>query len=301
MPSAIVQRLAFIGFGEAASAVARGLTEAGVRVDMRAYDIKSASDDAAVREQLRHDCEAAGVQSCATLEEALAGAELVFSLVTADQAAAAARSAASLLAPGQHFLDCNSCSPGCKAASAAAIATSGAFYSDVAVMAPIYPARQRTPLLIAGEQAPTLQSLLERLGMNATLMPGAVGAASTVKMLRSIMIKGMEALSAECFLAARSAGIEEQILQSLDKSFPGFGWREKAGYNLERMRRHGIRRAAEMREVTTTLAELGIGNEMASATTVWQQRIGDLQIRDDSTDLAHQADSILQRLTGATD
>ena len=69
-----------------------------------------------------------------------------------------------------------------------------------------------------------------------------------------------------------------------------------AGYNLERMRRHGIRRAAEMREVATTLEELGIGNDMARA-TAWRQRIGDLQIQDDSTDLAQQADVLLQRLS----
>ncbi|GGO85920.1 dehydrogenase [Marinobacterium nitratireducens] len=298
MPSTAPQRLAFIGFGEAASAIAAGLSEAHTGIEMRAFDIKSDSDDDAIREQLLTDCNAAGATACATLAEAIDGAELIFSLVTADQAAAAARSAAPLLAPGQQYLDCNSCSPGCKADSARLIAATGACYGDVAVMAPIHPARQRTPLLVAGEQAAQQQALLEGLGMNAKLMPGAVGAASTVKMLRSIMIKGMEALSAECFLAARRAGVEENILASLDKSFPGFDWYPRAGYNLERMRRHGIRRAAEMQEVTATLTELGMANDMARATTAWQQRIGDMQLDDSSTDLILQADTILERLGG---
>lgn len=298
MSSDAALRLAFIGFGEAATAIAAGLIDDGVAVEMRAYDIKSDSQDTAVRDRIRRDYQSAGIQGCATLAEAIAGTELVFSLVTADQAAVAAAAAAPLMQPGQHLLDCNSCSPGCKAASAALIAPTGAFYSDVAVMAPIHPARQRTPLLVSGDHSAALLPRLERLGMNVRLMPGAVGAASTVKMLRSVMIKGMEALSAECFLAARRAGVEEDILQSLENSFPGFGWRERAGYNLERMRRHGIRRAAEMREVANTLAELGIGNDMASAATAWQQRIGELQIRDDSTDLAQQADEILERLSG---
>ncbi|MBL1375859.1 NAD(P)-dependent oxidoreductase [Zobellella iuensis] len=300
MPTDTALRLAFIGFGEAASAIALGLREAGAAVEMRAYDIKSDSDDAPLRERLRHQYQAAGVRACATLAEALDGAVLVFSLVTADQAALAARAAAPLLQPGQHFLDGNSCSPGGKRGSAMLIAASGARYSDVAVMAPIHPARQRTPLLLSGEHAAGLQPLLERLGMNARLMPGAVGAASTVKMLRSIMIKGMEALSAECLLAARQAGIEETILPSLEQSFPGFGWRQQAGYNLERMTRHGLRRAAEMREVAATLDELGMGNEMAAATAAWQQRIGELGIRNDSTDLARQADPILEHLARAS-
>jgi 3-hydroxyisobutyrate dehydrogenase-like beta-hydroxyacid dehydrogenase len=88
------------------------------------------------------------------------------------------------------------------------------------------------------------------------------------------MIKGMEALTAECFLAATRAGVEPQIVASLAKSFPALDWKKIVAYNLERMANHGTRRAAEMEEVADTLRELGIDPHMASATVQRQRQMG---------------------------
>ncbi len=90
-------------------------------------------------------------------------------------------------------------------------------------------------------------------GGSVAIVPGAVGAASSIKMIRSVMVKGLEALTAECFLAADAAGVTEAVRASLDASWPGTDWGAKADYNLERMMAHGIRRAAEMEEVAKTL------------------------------------------------
>jgi hypothetical protein len=93
------------------------------------------------------------------------------------------------------------------------------------------------------------------------------------------MVKGMEALTAECFLAARRAGVGAQVLASLSESFPGMDWPKQSAYNLERMASHGIRRAAEMREVAATLRELGVEPLMAVATTERQAEIGRLDLK----------------------
>ena len=85
-------------------------------------------------------------------------------------------------------------------------------------------------------------------------------------MLRSVMVKGIEALTAECFLAARKAGVADEVAASLDASWPGTDWAARADYNLGRMREHGLRRAAEMEEVAATLEALGEGSDMARAT-----------------------------------
>ena len=103
-----------------------------------------------------------------------------------------------------------------------------------------------------------------------------VGDASTIKMLRSVMVKGLEALTAECLLAARRAGVEGAVLASLQASDPGFDWTARSAYNLERMMVHGRRRAAEMREVAATLRELGLPDRMAAATADWQAELGAL-------------------------
>ena len=112
----------------------------------------------------------------------------------------------------------------------------------------------------------------------------AVGEASTIKMLRSVMMKGLEALTAECLLAARRAGVEGAVIASLQASDPGFDWQRRSAYNLERMMAHGLRRAAEMREVAATLRELGLPDRLAVATADWQQQVGALGLEAGEAD-----------------
>ena len=77
-------------------------------------------------------------------------------------------------------------------------------------------------------------------------------------MIRSMMMKGLEALVCECVFAGRKAGVIETVLDSLDDTYPGFDWKKRAAYMLERVMTHGVRRAAEMREVALTVDLLGL-------------------------------------------
>jgi len=259
-----VGTIALIGFGEA------GMAFAGAwPADTKAYDIKT--DDPALAVAKRADYARAGISGADTLAEALDGAELVVSLVTADQALAAAETAAKLIAPGALYCDLNSVAPQTKQEAARLIEAAGASYADVAVMAPVHPAGLAVPMLVSGADAcPALAAL----GFSPRRIDGPVGRASTIKMLRSVMVKGIEALTAECFLAARRAGVADEVAASLDASWPGADWAARADYNLGRMRAHGFRRAAEMEEVAATLEGLGQSSDMARATAQVQRRIG---------------------------
>ncbi len=137
--------------------------------------------------------------------------------MTAGEALKVAQQAAALLQPGQYFLDLNSVAPETKR-QAAEHFLPGA-YIDVAVMAPVPPARLQTPLLIGGPQAEAIAPRLQRLGLNARYGASTVGGVGD-KMCRSVMIKGLEALTTECLFAAREYGVEEEVLSSLHHSFP---------------------------------------------------------------------------------
>jgi 3-hydroxyisobutyrate dehydrogenase-like beta-hydroxyacid dehydrogenase len=115
-------------------------------------------------------------------------------------------------------------------------------------------------------------------------------------MVRSVIIKGIDALTAECMLAARRAGVADAVLASLQASDAGIDWRARASYNLERMMVHGGRRAAEMREVARTIAQLGLPGRMACATAEWQQAIGDLGREGGEDRVDDRADRILAAL-----
>lgn len=286
------REIAFVGFGEAAGAFAEGWGLARCAA-VAAYDLKL--DDAATAAGLRARAGERGV-ACGPHDRVVGQAAAVFCLVTADQAGAAAAAAAPVIAPGALWLDGNSVAPQTKRRAAERLAAAGADYVDVAIMAPVFPRKHETPMLISGPGAARALPLLDRLGMKARLLDARTGSASAVKMIRSVMIKGMEALFAECLLSARRAGVEGEVLASLAGSNPEIDWPAKAAYNLERMMLHGRRRAAEMREVAATVAALGLPPGLSAAGADWQERIGDLGLEAGEAALLSQLDAILARL-----
>ena len=292
--------IAFLGFGEAARAFLDGWrTVPNFTARVTAYDIKTDSADAEVRAGKRGDYVAAGVIGASSAPEAVAGAEAVFSVVTADQAHEAAIAALPGFSRGVFFFDCDSCAPQTKQRTAKEVDAAGGRYIDVAVMAPVHPRLHRTPLLISGPHAKDAAPVLAALDMAAEIHDGPVGAASAIKMIRSIMMKGLEALVCECVLAGRKAGVIETVLDSLDDTYPGFDWKKRSAYMLERVMVHGVRRAAEMREVALTIDLLGLGGAMSRASVGWHQSIGDLGLSANASedkDYRILADKILAHL-----
>lgn len=287
-------KLAVIGFGEAGRAFASGWSRPEGMV-IYAYDPK-ASDDT-TRASFAAAAGAAQVTLAATNIAAVEHADAIFSLVTADRAHEAARECAAQIKPGAFFFDCNSCSPATKEASAKVIGNAGGRYVDVAVMAPVHPKRHETPVLLSGPEAEAALPVLTSLGMLPRVAGVRVGEASSIKMLRSVMIKGLEALTAEAMLAARKAGVEAAVIASLQASDPGIDWEKRSAYNLERMMVHGERRAAEMREVAATLRELGLPDRMSTAIVDWQAEIAALHLDGGEASLSARADRILGALT----
>lgn len=285
--------IALVGFGEAGHAFASGWSLPPT-VRPKAYDVKL--HDEATSGQVLERCASAGAEPVADANKALDGAGLVFSLVTADQALEAARTCAPHLERNALWLDCNSCAPQTKQQAALLIEAAGGRYVDVAVMAPVYPKRHEVPLLLAGPHAAEAASVIVRLGMRPAVSGDRIGDASSIKMLRSVMIKGLEALTTECLLAARRAGVEDAVLASLQASDPGFDWRARSSYNLERMMVHGARRAAEVEEVCATLRGLGLPDWMSRGTVEWQRLVSSLGVVPGEDDLTLRSDAVLSKL-----
>lgn len=265
--------LAVIGFGEAGRILAGGLCASG-HFDVCAYDILV--DDPAARGPLLAAAVERHVTMAESHAEAIRGACIIVSAVTAAASADVAREAASTLMSGQIFADLNSVSPGTKRANARLIESVGGRYVDVAVMAPLPPYGLKVPILLGGEAAADLAARLAPAGMNFEIVADDIGTASAIKMCRSVMIKGMEALVVECLLGARYYGVEDRVLASLEETFPQMKWDERADYLVSRVVVHGRRRAAEMREVAVTIREAGLESFMANATAQCQDRIADI-------------------------
>jgi 3-hydroxyisobutyrate dehydrogenase-like beta-hydroxyacid dehydrogenase len=263
--------ISFIGFGEAGQAIASGLREAGVE-RMAAWDILFPKPEGG---QLRQAAAQTLVRCAPSAADAVHGVDIVISAVTAASSVEAAQSVKAHLAGKAFFLDINSVSPGRKQETAKLLGDA-ARYVDVAVLAPIHPARHQTPMLIAGADAGSIAPVLAGLGMRVNVAGPEIGAAAAIKMVRSVMIKGIEALTLECFLAAARAGVIDEVAASMKNNYPGLDWAKIVPYNLERMANHGERRAAEMKEVADTLRELGVEPLMTTATVKRQREMGQI-------------------------
>ena len=268
-------RVSFIGFGEAGQAIAAGLRDVGIE-RIAAWDILFPQAEGM---RLKAAGETMGVRLAKSAADAVAQTDMIISAVTAASSVEAARSVAPHLSGSPYYLDINSVSPGRKQETAKLLGDK-ARYVDVAVIAPIHPLRHKTPLLIAGPHAQEISPLLGELEMQLSIVGADTGKAAAIKMIRSVMIKGMEALSLECFLAASRAGLLEEVTTSLKNNYPTLDFTKVADYNIERMASHGERRAAEMEESSATLRELGLDPLMVDATVKRQREMGALGKQD---------------------
>jgi len=274
-------QIGFIGFGEAGYTIGKGLRHAGLGT-LFAYDIAWQTPERGAL--IRRRAGEAGAKLLESPEELSGAATILISTVTCSSALEAAQQHAPYLRRGTDsqeghvFADLNSVSPDVKRRIADVISTTGAAFVEAAVMAPVGPYGQKVPMLLGGPGAQAFVQTLEPFGMRLQILPGAgVGTAAAVKMCRSVVVKGLEALLTECVLGASEYGATEHVFASLQESYPGVDWKKLADYNINRLVVHGERRAREMEEVAETLQDAGVEPIMAAATARrqdWSARIG---------------------------
>lgn len=246
-----IPRIGFIGFGEAADCICRGLIGEGV-TGISAFD---------VRPRPTPD----GVELATSLEGLLGQCDVVFAAVTSAVALDVANEAAPHLSNRHLYVDINSVSPETKIRIGEVISAAGARYVEAAVMAGVPAYGHKVPMLLAGEAASGLIALMAPLGMVMEDFGPQLGRAAAAKMFRSVMVKGLEALFQECLLGAERYGVAEKVLDSIGDGYPGLDWNELANHLIGRTALHGERRTHEMEEVAETLKSMGIEPLMSEA------------------------------------
>jgi len=255
-----MQHLGLIGFGEVGRIFAAGLGAHFACVRVWDIDFRAVPD---------------GVQACASLQELAQHCDLVISAVTAANTLAVAQEAAPHLRPGSVFLDLNSASPGTKLQASQAVEAARAHYVEAGVMTSVPPFGIKVPMLLGGPQARALSVRCNAMGMDTRVVANTIGTASAIKMCRSVMIKGLEALVIESYTTARAYGVEAHVLPTLAETFPSIDWEKTGGYFFSRVAQHGKRRAEEMRECAHTVGEAGFAPLMAEAIAEKHQWVAD--------------------------
>jgi 3-hydroxyisobutyrate dehydrogenase-like beta-hydroxyacid dehydrogenase len=265
-------RIAFLGFGEVATAFSPALAARGCEIT--AHDI--VMDKAGGVETLRARAGATAVEF-APLRETVHGSDYVFSTVTTSVALDAARGAAAHLRPGQAFVDLNATAPSLKAAIGQVIEGARARFVEGALLGAVGVTGAKTEILLGGPHARAAErDLAGTLGMNARFYSEDIGKASTFKMLRSVFSKGMEALLIEFLVAGERAGIREDLWQEVTTLFATQPF-EKVAMNWVRTHASAhARRGEEMKQVVGVLKELRVDPVITPATQALFERSGRL-------------------------
>ncbi len=268
-----IRSIGLVGYGEVGKIFAAALKAQPASATVGAWDLKFA--DPATRAGEQAHAERAGVVAHPSMQALCAACDLVISAVTASNTLAVAQEAAPHIRRGAVFLDLNSASPGTKQQAGAVIDAAGGRYVEAGVMTSVPPCGIKVPMLLGGASAAELAAVLAGWGMDAKPVSQRLGVASAIKMCRSVMIKGLEAVVIESFTTARQYGVEDYVLPTFAETFPSIDWEKQGAYFFSRVVQHGKRRAEEMREAASTVREAGFEPFMSAATADKQQWVAD--------------------------
>jgi 3-hydroxyisobutyrate dehydrogenase-like beta-hydroxyacid dehydrogenase len=269
-------KLGFIGFGEAAFNIAKGLKQEGL-AEIVAYD--KCWNTAPQSELIVRRAQEAAVTLLPSHQELVERAEIVISAVSADQALALAKVSRPFLKRNQMYVDINAASPMTKVEVNEVISPVAAFV-DAAVMGPVPSYGHKVPISVSGEGAKAFFDLMAPYGMKLTLMAGPAGSASASKMFRSIFMKGFVALLLEMVFAGHEYGVEDDVLASVQETLTAGPLLKVMNDLLARGVIHSARREHEMAEVIATLDSLHLDATMSKATKDKLHWCTELKLKD---------------------
>jgi 3-hydroxyisobutyrate dehydrogenase-like beta-hydroxyacid dehydrogenase len=268
---------AFIGFGELGSSLAEGLGRSHAH-RLRAYAPRRSQPSAA--NQLETRLRRAGVRRSDSLQEAVAGAAAVHVVVPARACREVAESSASGLAAGAYYVDLTAAPVGEKEAAATLIAQAGALYVDAAVLGTVATSGFEVPIVASGPGASGWKALVAPEGLVVEVIDAPAGHATLLKLLRSVYMKGRDALIVEMMLAARRYGLEDRVAASIQGpgeavSFPALAERVLCALAV-----HAGRRADELLASSDVVSEAGIEPVITRAGSEVLRNLARLDLRE---------------------
>ncbi|MBD8493402.1 NAD(P)-dependent oxidoreductase [Pseudomonas syringae] len=255
-------KLVFIGFGEAAFHLAQGLHTQG-DLEMGTFDVNAR--DPQRGPLIRQRAQQTHVTVFDSLEAACHNARFVVCLTSASSALGLAQRILPLLQAGQTYADMNSAAPTVKQAIDALPRAAGVGVCDIALMGTVPGNNHRVPMLLAGDGAQAFNQAFSPYGMRLSVLDAPAGAASAIKMLKSVVMKGLPQLLIEAFQAAEKFHVLDTLVESLGDSLNGKTVEQLANTFTARTLIHARRRSAEMTDVVATLESAGVDASMSRA------------------------------------
>ncbi len=278
MPNDRIQiRLGIIGFGEVGQGIGTGLRAEGLD-GVAAYDIGafdgpfSRSKQACARET--------GIALLGSPDELAANADLVIIAVPAANSDEAAASVAHAIEARHLYFDLVSTTPAVKVRQAERLKARGALIADGGIMSSPLHDGHRIIIKASGAGAARAHELLTPWGMRIEVVSGKLGAATGIKILRSVVMKGLEALLHECAVGAERYGIRNEVLETISEFMDSRPFAETAKFLIRSGMVHAGRRSGEAEMAAEALEEVGIEPIMTGATARMLARVAALGMKE---------------------
>jgi len=284
--------IGFVGFGEAAQSFAGHF--AGQGIQGQPVFCQGRTNQPPYSEAFRAMAAARGARLVDSLQALMAEADIVFSAVVVATAAEVGQAIAAALRPGTLVVDINASTPRAKRLVAAAVTARGGDYVDANLMGAIPIYGPGVPLYSSGKGMARFVEVFAPLGLNIEDAGPEPGTAAAVKMLRSVVTKGIEALVVEAMTAASLAGVRPEALRGICGPMDATSFSKFVDMCLRSDVLHAERRAVEMQGVAEGIRELGLDPVMTMATAARLQASAALGLRDDfAARQGYDADAVL--------
>lgn len=255
----------FLGFGKAAFTIAEDLIAAGLK-SLTVYDKNW--DVEPYSAAIIQNAEKLSVRIALSPSELASRAQVVISMVTPASSEEAFLSIAPYLSDNSFFIDMNSSSPMTKRSCYNYVCANNptVHYLDGCILGAVSEKRIKTPVLLCGLKASQVKEFLDKYGANIEVLEGLPGDASAVKMVRSVFMKGIEALFVETLHAAQAYNIQKQVVATIKDTFETLTFDQLVNMLVTTHAIHGRRRQGEMEEVIDTLKAKNIDAKMSERT-----------------------------------
>lgn len=250
----------FIGFGEAASELATGLFSEGL-TNIIAYDVMI--NDDVWGEKITSKAQEIGIELVANLVEVLERSEIVIVAVPANKALEVAQSCVSNVNKNILYVDVSASTPKTKVEISTLITSVNCLFVDVAMLGALPVYKHKVPIILSGSGANLFTEKMGKYGMNLTDIGNEPGAASAVKLIRSIFMKGVSALYIELLEAAYKYKVEDIVLQSISKTMDAFNFEQTMNRLVIGSAIHAERRAVELNGSIEMLSEIDLDAGMS--------------------------------------
>lgn len=255
-------KIGFIGFGEAAYNISLGLKGEGV-TGIIAFD--KMAKDPVMGKMVTGRAAEAGVTLYDTAKEVAAESDVIFGAVPSSFAMDVCEEIKGVLGEGKVYADVSASTPSVKEKIWDAVKDTGVKFVDAAMLGSLPKDKHRVPITASGNGAALFQELMSPLGMKITAAGEKAGAASAIKLVRSIYMKGIASLMIEMLQAADAYDVSDEVISSISKSMDNIPFTSHLDRLVTGTAIHCHRRAAELKGSVAMLEECGFSPAMTEA------------------------------------